>query len=170
MSTINHKHADHIIVIEDNAFKANADGMWNLTEIWKVLGLTHSKAPSQWRTKSAQRLTTMQKMQSARVGDTQHILATKQAALKYAGWVSEDFEDTVYAAFEAILEMPEVATVVTNKMVELGYSKEAELLERHTDYSYAMKTLKGISSRVDGSKPARVYEALKRGTITHEQA
>lgn len=59
--------------------------------------------------------------------------ADKQATLKYAGWVSEDFEDMVYAAFESILEMPEVATVIANKMVELGYHTEAELLERHKD-------------------------------------
>lgn len=168
----NHKHADHIIIIEDHAFKANADGMWNLTEIWKVLGLTRSKAPSEWRTKDAKRFSECpQKMRTLGQGVTSHILADKQVTLKYAGWVSTDFEDTVYAAFEAILEMPEVATVVANKMVELGYNKEAELLERQKDaHRYAMGELKAISNRVDGQQPARIYEAFKRGNVTKELA
>lgn len=172
MNTIKHKHADHIIIIEGHAFKANESGMWNLTDIWKVLGLTRSKAPSEWRTKDAKRFSECpQKMRTLGQGVTSHILADKQVTLKYAGWVSTDFEDTVYAAFESILEMPEVAEVVANKMTELGYVKEAELLERHKDaYSEAMKTMSTISKRVDGSKPSRVFEALKRGTITHEQA
>lgn len=55
------KHASHIIIIEDHSFKANDSGMWNLTEIWKVLELTRAKAPSQWRTKSAVRLEALQK-------------------------------------------------------------------------------------------------------------
>lgn len=163
----NHKHADHIIIIENHAFKANADGMWNLTEIWKVLGLPNNKLPSQWRGKITKRLADMQKMHVEKIGIESITYATKQAALKYAGWVSEDFEDAVYAAFEAILEMPEVATVVANKMVELGYNKEAELLERQKDaHRYAMGELKAISSRVDGQQPARIYEALKRGNVT----
>ncbi|WP_319766488.1 hypothetical protein [Escherichia coli] len=86
------------------------------------------------------------------------------------GWVSEDFEDMVYAAFEAILEMPEVATVVANKMVELGYHAEAELLERHKDdYREAMQTLKKIGKRVDGRKPERIYKAVLNGNLTKFQ-
>ncbi|HBD4996155.1 TPA: hypothetical protein KKK58_004730, partial [Escherichia coli] len=96
--------------------------------------------------------------------------ADKQATLKYAGWVSEDFEDMVYAAFEAILEMPEVATVVANKMVELGYHAEAELLERHKDdYREAMQTLKKIGKCVDGRKPERIYKAVLNGNLTKFQ-
>ncbi|MGR2854647.1 hypothetical protein FY046_01150 [Erwinia sp. 1181_3] len=168
----NHKHTDHIIIIEDHAFKANADGMWNLTEIWQTLKLPKGKAPSEWKTKSAQRLTRQVKMRAARYANGhEYKAADKQATLKYAGWISEDFEDTVYAAFEAILEMPEVATVVANKMVELGYNKEAELIERQKDaHRYAMGELKAISSRVDGQQPARIYEAFKRGNVTKELA
>ncbi len=67
--------------------------------------------------------------------------------------------------------MPEVATVVANKMVELGYNKEAELLECQKDaHRYAMGELKAISSRVDGQQPARIYEAFKRGNVTKELA
>ncbi|EPT0570955.1 hypothetical protein ACVNYA_004281, partial [Escherichia coli] len=44
-----HKHAGHIIIIKGHSFKSNENGMWNLTEIWKILGLPNNKLPSQWR-------------------------------------------------------------------------------------------------------------------------
>lgn len=97
-----HKHAGHIITIESHSFKANESGMWNLTEIWKVLSLPNNKLPSQWRGKVTKRLTDMQKMHVEKIGIESITYADKQATLKYAGWVSEDFEDMVYAAFEAI--------------------------------------------------------------------
>lgn len=63
--------------------------------------------------------------------------------------------------------MPEVATVIANKMVELGYHAEAELLERHKDdYRKAMQTLNKIGKRVDGSKPERIYKAVLNGNLT----
>ena len=165
-----HKHAGHSITIESHRFKANESGMWNLTEIWKVLSLPSSKLPSQWRVKVTKRLSGMQKMHAERIGSKSIIYADKQATLKYAGWVSEDFEDMVYAAFEAILEMPEVAEVVANKMVELDYRAEAELLERHKDdYREAMQTLNKISKRVDGRKPERIYMAVLSGNLTKAQ-
>ncbi|MDK5911976.1 hypothetical protein [Serratia nevei] len=37
MNINKHKHANHVITIEGHSFKANESGMWNLTEIWKVL-------------------------------------------------------------------------------------------------------------------------------------
>lgn len=162
-----HKHAGHIISIENHSFKANESGMWNLTEIWKVLRLPNNKLPSQWRGKVTKRLTDMQKMHVEKVGIEGITYADKQATLKYAGWVSDDFEDMVYAAFESILEMPEVAEAVANKMVELGYHAEAELLERHKEnYRESMKTLRNIGSRVDGRKPERIYRAVLGGNLT----
>ncbi|MHC2595515.1 hypothetical protein ACVLVH_001131 [Kluyvera sp. 1366] len=167
----NHKHADHIIIIEDHAFRANADGMWNLTEIWKVLELTRSKEPGRWVNKESKALRDRNEISVLKVGKVSQTFGSKFATLQYAGWVSMEFAMTVYAAFEAILEMPEVATVVANKMVELGYNKEAELLERQKDaHRYAMGELKAISTRVDGQQPARIYEALKRGNVTKELA
>nr|EKV6170166.1 hypothetical protein [Escherichia coli] len=52
MSNLN---ANHIIYIDGQPFKANEDGMWNLTEIWKTLKLPRGKAPSEWKTKEAKR-------------------------------------------------------------------------------------------------------------------
>lgn len=161
-----HKHAGHIVSIEGQSFKSNESGMWNLTEIWRVLGLPNNKLPSQWRGKVTKRLTDMQKMHVEKIGIESITYADKQATLKYAGWVSEDFEDMVYAAFESILEMPEVAEVVAHRMVELGYHAEAELLERHkNDYREAMQALNRIGKRVDGRKPERIYKAVLNGNL-----
>lgn len=165
-----HKHAGHIITIENHSFKANQFGMWNLTEIWKVLRLPNNKLPSQWRGKTTKRLTDMQKMHVEKIGIESITYADKQATLKYAGWVSEDFEDMVYAAFESILEMTEVAEAVANKMVELGYQAEAELLERHKDdYREVMRAINKIGKRVDGRKPERIFKAVANGNLMKSQ-
>jgi len=154
-------NANAVIIIHDLPFRANASGMWNLTEVWKLLKLPRGKAPSEWKTKEARRFaSTPVKLRSERVGATQHIFADKQVTLRYAGWVSFEFEDMVYAAFEAILAMPEVAAVVANKMVELGHRAEAELLERHTnaDRDFAHAKLK----KLNGSARGRRWAAKKR--------
>ena len=52
---IKHKHASHVIIIEGHAFKANDQGQWNLTDIWRTLKLPKGNAPAQWRTKQALR-------------------------------------------------------------------------------------------------------------------
>lgn len=80
MKHVKHKHADHIIIIEDHAFKANADGMWNLTEIWKVLGLPNNKLPSQWRGKITKRLADMQKMHVEKIGIEKHNLCNQASS------------------------------------------------------------------------------------------
>ncbi|HDG1668656.1 TPA: hypothetical protein PFE31_002925 [Kluyvera ascorbata] len=168
---MNKHNANHVIIIDGKHFKANEDGMWNITHIWKTLELDRAKSPERWRNKDAKRLANCpQKLVVVHVGQFPATLANKQATLKYAGWVSEDFEDMVYASFEAILEMPEVAEAVANKMVELGYHAEAELLERHKDdYREAMQTLNKIGKRVDGRKPERIYRAVLCGNLTKSQ-
>ena len=127
---IKHKHSSHVIIIEDQAFRANDSGMWDLTDIWRTLKLPKGKAPAQWRTKRAQRLVDMQNLQVIQ-GRAAQTLATKRAAIEYAGWVSPEFEDMVFDAFEAILEMPEVALLVADKMHSMGNDHSAAILERH---------------------------------------
>lgn len=125
---IQHKHASHVIIIEGQAFKANDSGMWDLTDIWRTLKLPKGKAPAQWRTNQAKRLEAMQNLHSSNGSGS---WATKRAALAYAAWVSEEFETMVYDAFEAILEMPEVALLVADKMRNMGNDHSAAILERH---------------------------------------
>ncbi|MCU6881203.1 hypothetical protein N4684_02665 [Escherichia coli] len=163
-------NANSVIIIDGHHFKANESGMWNLTDIWKTLNLPRSKAPSEWRTKEAKRFSAVpQKMRSERVGSNQYIFADKQVTLRYAGWVSFEFEDMVYAAFEAILAMPEVAAVVVNKMVELGHIAEAEQLERLTnaDRDYAHEQMSHW--RVKTTNKQR-YLAVLNGHLTLKQA
>ena len=130
MIDIKHKHAAHVIIIEGKPFKANDSGMWDLTDIWQTLKLPKGKAPAQWRTKQAQRMIDMQNLQVIQ-GRAAQTLATKRATIEFAGWVSEEFKDMVYDAFEAILEMPEVALLVADKMRSMGNDHSAAILERH---------------------------------------
>lgn len=126
---IKHKHAAHVIIIEGQAFKANDSGQWDLTDIWKTLKLPKTKGPGKWaELKEAKRLAASRKVESSNGNGT---FATKQATIRYAAWVSPEFEDVVYDAFEAILEMPEVALLVADKMRSMGNSHSAAILERH---------------------------------------
>ncbi|MBK3806841.1 hypothetical protein [Stutzerimonas stutzeri] len=129
---IKHKHTGHLIVIEGHPFKANDAGQWDLTEIWQTLKLPKGKQPGKFMDrKEAQRLEQTGKIGSLNRGRSgSRTLAAKQAVIRYAAWVSSEFEDMVFDAFEAILEMPEVATVVIQKMAEMGREKSAELLAR----------------------------------------
>ncbi|MCH5668851.1 hypothetical protein [Pseudomonas syringae] len=135
---IKHKHASHVIIIEGQAFKANDRGQWDLTDIWRALKDIREdlekRQPKRWsQTKEAVRFFGGGKSGSQRVGREEHTFATKQATLRYAAYVSSEFEDMVYDAFEAILEMPEVALLVADKMRSLGNDHSAAILERTTE-------------------------------------
>lgn len=163
-------NANAVIIIDNHHFKANDSGLWNLTDIWKTLGLTRSKAPSEWKTKEAKRFaSTPVKLRSERVGATQHIFADKQVTLRYAGWVSFEFEDMVYASFEAVLAMPEVAAVVANKMIEWGHIAEAEQLERlsNADRDYAHDQMSHWRDKTTNQMRAK---AILAGHLTLNQA
>lgn len=153
-------NANAVIIINDLPFKANDEGLWNLTEIWKVLKLADNKRPSQWDNKEAKALKHSVEISTLKVGKTSQVFGSKFATLQYAGWVSFEFSRMVYAAFESILAIPEVAAVVANKMVELGHKAEAELLERHTnaDRDFAHAELK----KLKGSARSRQWAAKKR--------
>lgn len=161
---IKHKHATHVIIIEGKAFKANDAGQWDLTDIWKTLKLSKTKGPGKWaELKEAKRLRESRKVELSHGNGT---FATKQATIRYAAWVSPEFEDVVYDAFEAILEMPEVALIVADKMRSMGNSHSAAILERYTfndkcDWSIKpphRNTQKGLRA------------AVARGTITQARA
>ncbi|ROH79758.1 hypothetical protein [Lonsdalea populi] len=104
-STNTNPNAFYTIIIEGHKFTSDAEGRWDLTNIWKTLGLPKSKQPNRWRTASAKRLSDRQKMEVVKIGLESTTYADKQATLKYAAWVSEDFEDMVYAAFETKLKI-----------------------------------------------------------------
>ena len=163
---IKHKHASHVIIIEGQAFKANDSGMWDLTDIWQTLKLPKGKAPAQWRTKQAQRLIDMQNLQVIQ-GRAAQTLATKRAAIEFAGWVSDEFKDMVYDAFEAILEMPEVALLVADKMRSMGNDHSAKILER---YAFNDKCDWSAIKRPHRNTQEGLRAAVARGTITQARA
>lgn len=170
---IQHKHASHVIIIGGKAFKANDSGMWDLTDIWQTLKLPKGKAPAQWRTKQAQRLIDMQNLQVIQ-GRAAQTLATKRATIEFAGWVSEEFKDMVYDAFEAILEMPEVALLVADKMRSMGNAHSADILERHVfndkcDWN-ALKGFKKARSQRPLSPAEKERQKWLRQAKAHESA
>jgi hypothetical protein len=158
---ITHKHAGHIVAIEEHVFKANEAGQWNLTEIWKTLRLSKTKGPGKWaELKEAKRLTASGKVETVN-GDKGGTWATKQATLRYAAWVSQEFEDMVFDAFEAVLEMPEIAQIVIQRMAAIGRERSAKLLERSSfndkcDWR-AMK--RGPQSQTPAAKAHREHKA-----------
>ena len=162
---IKHKHAAHVIVIEGQAFKANNAGQWDLTDIWRTLKLPKGKAPGQWRTREAERLLTMQNLHSERAAKENRLHASKRATLEYAGWVSPEFKDMVYDAFEAILELPEVALIVADKMASLGNDHSASILKRMTFNDKCQWSSLGHRNTVQGLR-----SAIAKGNLTEDQA
>ena len=165
----NNINANSVIIIDGHHFKANESGMWNLTDIWKTLGLPDNKRPSQWNNKEAKTLRSCVEISTQGKGNQSYVIGSKFATLQYAGWVSFEFNRMVYAAFEAILAMPEVAAVVANKMVELGHIAEAEHLERLTnaDRDYAHEQM---SKWRDKTTNKQRYLAVLNGHLTLKQA
>lgn len=162
---IQHKHASHVIVIEGQAFKANDSGKWDLTDIWKALKLPKKKGPGKWaELKEAKRLRESRKVELSHGNGT---FATKQATIRYAAWVSSEFEDVVYEAFEAILEMPEVALLVADKMRSMGNDHSAAILERQT---FNDKCDWSAIKRPHKNTQEGLRAAVARGTITQAWA
>jgi len=158
-SDIKHKHSGHVIIIDGHAFKANDHGQWDLTDIWRSLKLPKTKGPGKWaELKEAKRLAESRKVELSHGSGT---LATKQAALRYAGWVSPVFEDMVYDAFEAILEAPEVALLVAGKMRELGNDHSAAIVERATENQDRNAILRSINR----SRPKRQLSQENRAIL-----
>lgn len=87
------------IIIEGQTFVANTDGMWNLNETHRELGLPDTKAPSQWRNAVADELRASANLQ---IIDKVGTLATEAGTIAYAMWVSTDFYLMVVHAFVAM--------------------------------------------------------------------
>lgn len=160
---IKHKHAGHLIEIGGQPFKANESGMWNLTEIWQTLKLPKGKAPGRWRGKERDRLSQSQNLDVRNLGDAGHrALATKRAAIEYAAWVSPEFKEMVFDAFEAILERPEVAQAVAEEMHRLGHKHSAAIIQRMTENQERNQILRGFNRGRTLSPAQRERKRLDR--------
>lgn len=91
------------IFIGDHEFKPNEDGLWNLNEIWKTLELPKKKRPNQWRDVVSKKLSEAANLQSGEYFENNlkrnTLLATEEATIAYAMWVSVDFYMMVVKAF-----------------------------------------------------------------------
>ncbi|QND85579.1 Uncharacterized protein ChrSV_3353 [Chromobacterium vaccinii] len=91
------------ITINGIQIKPNEHGQYCLNEIAKAAGVDKRKYPGQWRTKAAKEAERMQKLHSFNRGTSgSETWADELTALKYAGWVSHEFESMVYEAFTAL--------------------------------------------------------------------
>ena len=167
ITDIKHKHAGHVIIIEGQAFKANDAGQWDLTDIWRTLKLPKGKQPGKWvdtkKAKTLEQTGNIGSLNKGRAGSVTQ--ATKRATLAYAGWVSDEFETMVYDAFEAILELPEVALIVAHKMASLGNDHSASILKRMTFNDKCQWSSLGHRNTVQGLR-----SAIAKGNLTEDQA
>lgn len=165
---IKHKHAGHIIAIEGHLFTANDAGMWDLTDVWRSLNLPKGKQPGRWRGKTRDRMSQSQNLDVRNLGAGGHqVMATKRAVIEYAAWVSEEFEDMVFAAFEAVLEMPDVALLVADKMRSIGNTREAEALERQV---FNERCDWNVFKALQGNTQQGLRNAVRHGNLTPQQA
>ncbi|HDS1057810.1 KilA-N domain-containing protein [Pseudomonas putida] len=87
------------VVINGQAFTANADGMWNLNEIAKALNVDE---PGQWRTAVRRELDRNANLHLAHGGSNPGTYATEAGTIAYAMWVSTEFYLMVIHAFVAM--------------------------------------------------------------------
>lgn len=84
-----------------HTFVPDSQGMYNLTDMWRILGLKKPKAPSQWRNEVARDLERSANLHTVN-GDSGFTLATETATIAYAMWVSLPFYRMVIATFIAV--------------------------------------------------------------------
>ncbi|MCH6620755.1 KilA-N domain-containing protein [Escherichia coli] len=89
------------VIVDGYHWTCNQDRMWNLNELHRTLGLPPAKEPGQWRSSLKDKLVKDANLHvlAGRSGGT---LATEEAAIAYAMWVSDDFYLKVIRAFIAL--------------------------------------------------------------------
>ncbi|MFB1173100.1 KilA-N domain-containing protein, partial [Escherichia coli] len=89
------------VIVDGYHWACNQDRMWNLNELHRTLGLPPAKEPGQWRSSLKDKLVKDANLHvlAGRSGGT---LATEEAAIAYAMWVSDDFYLKVIRAFIAL--------------------------------------------------------------------
>ncbi|HHP0469596.1 TPA: KilA-N domain-containing protein [Vibrio harveyi] len=115
MTTNNTKH----LPIHVNGYDIipNEDGMYDLTAFWKASGLSETKKPSEWRTKMRDLLFSTAKI-AVHIGRDAKTLATEEAAIAYAMWVSDEFYLLVIDVFIAARNDAMIASSIAEKLTE----------------------------------------------------
>lgn len=133
---IQHKHSGFPLTIRGMVFTANDAGMWDVTEIHQSLNQMGINSPAQWRSKASKRFRESGLILTSKVGMTddhkpvRHTFMNLRALLEYVGWADAELYEVIYDTFEAILESPEVASIVNQAMTQrVGYGIPAVMLK-----------------------------------------
>ncbi|EPJ2543407.1 KilA-N domain-containing protein [Escherichia albertii] len=101
----------------EQLFNPDENGMYNLTDIHKRLGLPPKKSPSQWNNNHSRYLAGSGNFQSQKgTGAATH--ATEAATIAYAMWVSDDFYMLVLNTFVAVRNNALAAALVASNLAE----------------------------------------------------
>lgn len=105
------------IKIKGIEFKPDINGLYNLTDIHKKLGLPNNKRPAQWRTDISREFSKCANLH-IKEGKLGYTLATEQAAIAYAMWVSYEFYILVVNTFIIVRNDALLSARIVSKMVE----------------------------------------------------
>ena len=143
------------------SFVPNDDGMFNLTEMWRMLELPASKKPSQWRNSIARDLERDANLHFTQ-GKDAYTLATETACIAYAMWVSVSFYRMVVSTFIAVRNDDRLTAMVYRNME----SEYQEMLDNNcaklNAYNRLDKSYQGWHNScclagIEDSRKARLY-------------
>jgi hypothetical protein len=143
------------------SFVPNDEGMFNLTEMWRILELPASKKPSQWRNSIARDLERDANLHFTQ-GKDAYTLATETACIAYAMWVSVSFYRMVVSTFIAVRNDDRLAAMVYRNME----SEYQEMLDNNcaklNAYNRLDKSYQGWHNScclagIEDSRKARFY-------------
>ncbi|MEE4089356.1 hypothetical protein [Pseudomonas viridiflava] len=123
-----------------HTFLSNEEGLYNLTDIWRELGLPDRKAPSQWNNEAKRALTSSGNFQSinGRGGQT---LATEKACIAYSMWVSFPFYSLVVDTFIVVRNDEKLAAATYRRLAEEHQDMFAANARKVKAYSRLDRTL-----------------------------
>ncbi|WP_210712448.1 KilA-N domain-containing protein [Pseudomonas sp. MWU349] len=100
-----------------HTFLSNNDGMYNLTDIWRELGLPKKNLPSQWDNATKRYLAQSGNFHSANTQD-KNTLATEIGTIAYAMWVSPAFFELVVSVFITVRNDEKLAAATYRKLAD----------------------------------------------------
>lgn len=153
------------VIVDGYVWECNNDRMWNLNELHKAKGLPDNKEPSQWRSSIKDLLVETANLQVERDGKTWRTLATEEAAIAYAMWVSDSFYMTVIRAFIALRNDNVVkARSLAKQNAKIQPIAASEFAKLRTGHGW---TLTDSLKRANVPNPALTIKLLKSGRMAN---
>ncbi|MDQ2312456.1 KilA-N domain-containing protein [Pluralibacter gergoviae] len=163
------------IVLKDESGKMHEfkpeNGMYNLTDIHKRLGLPTNKLPAQWRTDASREFSKCANLH-IKGGKAGYTLATEPATIAYAMWVNHDFFMLVVNTFIAVrndaLLSHEVSAKLANEHKEL-LKQNSRILNRLGTWASSAKLNWQKSALLCGiERPNKARESLLAKGYIHK--